>query len=139
MSESLTDKQKLFCQEYMKDLNGAQAAIRAGYSPDTAKQIAYDNFTKPYLVDYLEKLMAEKTKKVDIEVDDILNDILETRKEAASEKKHSDRLKANELLGKYKKMWTDKVDLQPLGKDGLPTDLIQEVRITLVDTRPDNS
>ena len=30
-------------------------------------------------------------------------------------------------------------DIQPLGKDGLPTDLIKEVRFTLVHTRPDNT
>lgn len=32
-----SDKQKLFAAEYLKDLNATQAAIRAGYSPKTAK------------------------------------------------------------------------------------------------------
>lgn len=32
-----------------------------------------------------------------------------------------------------------RTDIQPLGKDGLPTDLIKEVRFTLVHTRPDNT
>jgi phage terminase small subunit len=34
----LTDKQQAFCEEYLVDLNATQAAIRAGYSEDTAKQ-----------------------------------------------------------------------------------------------------
>ncbi|WP_198585325.1 terminase small subunit, partial [Escherichia coli] len=36
----LTDKQELFAREYLKDLNGTQAAIRAGYSEKTANEQA---------------------------------------------------------------------------------------------------
>jgi len=35
--EKLTPKQELFCQEYIKDLNGKQAAIRAKYAPNSAE------------------------------------------------------------------------------------------------------
>jgi len=140
VGDDLTDKQRLFCHEYLKDLNGTQSAIRAGYSENTATEIASENLTKPNIVKYLEKLKNEKFSKVNIEVDDILQDIIDTRKSAAEQDKHSDRLKANELLGKYKKMWTDKVDNSFIGKDGQPTDPhIQEVRISLIDTRPINT
>ena len=112
----LTDKQEMFCLEYLKDLNGTQAAIRAGYSEDSARQIATENLSRPSIENRLQQLMAERTKKVNIEVEDILSDILETRREAAEMQKLNERLKANELLGKYKKMWTDKTELT--GKDG---------------------
>lgn len=36
----LTNKQIAFCREYVKDSNGKQAAIRAGYSVKTAEVIA---------------------------------------------------------------------------------------------------
>ena len=36
----LTPKQQRFVEEYIKDLNGTQAAIRAGYSPKTANEQA---------------------------------------------------------------------------------------------------
>ena len=35
----MNDKQLRFCEEYIVDHNATQAAIRAGYSPATAKQI----------------------------------------------------------------------------------------------------
>jgi phage terminase small subunit len=35
--KKLSAKQELFCQEYIKDLNGKQSAIRAKYSPNTAE------------------------------------------------------------------------------------------------------
>ena len=42
----LNPKQQLFCIEYLKDFNATQAAIRAGYSKDTARQIGSENLTK---------------------------------------------------------------------------------------------
>ena len=46
---NLTWKQKAFIDEYMKDYNGTQAAIRAGYSEDSAQQIASENLSKPVI------------------------------------------------------------------------------------------
>ena len=48
-NKELTPKQERFCQEYMKDLNGTQAAIRAGYSKETARQQAQRLLTKVYI------------------------------------------------------------------------------------------
>ena len=45
----LTDKQELFCKEYLVDLNATQAAVRAGYSSKTAQRIGSENLGKPYL------------------------------------------------------------------------------------------
>ena len=39
--KQLTFKQSKFFSEYMKDLNATQAAIRAGYSQKTAKQMGF--------------------------------------------------------------------------------------------------
>ncbi|BEP54527.1 hypothetical protein GmRootV118_17710 [Variovorax sp. V118] len=45
----LTPLQQRFVDEYLVDLNGTQAAIRAGYSVDTARQMASENLAKPYI------------------------------------------------------------------------------------------
>lgn len=60
----LTAKQQRFCDEYLIDLNATQAAIRAGYSKKTAKQIGQENLTKPDIKEYIEKRMAEKEKEL---------------------------------------------------------------------------
>ena len=44
---NLTDKQEMFCQEYLIDLNATQSAIRAGYSERTAHSIGAENLIKP--------------------------------------------------------------------------------------------
>jgi phage terminase small subunit len=56
----MTAKQQRFCDEYLTDLNATQAAIRAGYSEKTAGVIANENLKKPYIIEYIEKRMAEK-------------------------------------------------------------------------------
>ena len=56
----LTAKQQRFCDEYLTDLNATQAAIRAGYSEKTARQIGTENLSKPYIREYIDKRMAEK-------------------------------------------------------------------------------
>jgi phage terminase small subunit len=42
--KKLTNKQKRFVDEYLIDLNGGQAALRAGYSPKTADTILPSSF-----------------------------------------------------------------------------------------------
>jgi phage terminase small subunit len=42
----LTAKQRLFCEEYVIDLNAAKAALRAGYSEKTAREIGRQNLTR---------------------------------------------------------------------------------------------
>lgn len=53
----LTVKQQLFADEYLKDLNGKQAAIRAGYSEHTAKAIANKLLTVADLKLYIGKIL----------------------------------------------------------------------------------
>lgn len=47
----LTAKQQKFVEEYLIDLNATQAAIRAGYSEQTARSIGCENLTKPDIQD----------------------------------------------------------------------------------------
>ena len=44
---SLTDKQRRFVSEYLIDLNASAAAIRAGFSANSADAIGWENLRKP--------------------------------------------------------------------------------------------
>ena len=55
-NSGLTTKQKRFCQEYIVDWNATRAAIVAGYSKKTAKEIGYENLTKPYIKAFIEEI-----------------------------------------------------------------------------------
>ena len=55
----LTQKQRLFADEYIKSGNATQSAIKAGYSPKTVRSIGQENLTKPDIKSYIDAKMAE--------------------------------------------------------------------------------
>lgn len=63
----LTAKQKVFCEEYIKDSNGTQAAIRAGYSVTSAQQTSASNMLKHVIKDYIVELQAERSAETKID------------------------------------------------------------------------
>ena len=68
----MTAKQQMFCDEYLIDLNATQAAIRAGYSKKTARQMATENLAKPVIKQYIEKRMAEKEEALIAKQDEVM-------------------------------------------------------------------
>lgn len=70
--QELNAQQELFCREYMKDLNATQAAIRAGYSEKTARQIGSENLSKPYIRERIDHLAGRRLKLVDLTAENIL-------------------------------------------------------------------
>ena len=73
--EALTAKQKRFCEEYLIDYNGTRAAIAAGYSPDSAKEIASENLTKPNIKAFVEAKTIQLTEQSGITKEYVLNSL----------------------------------------------------------------
>lgn len=71
----MTKKQKRFIEEYLIDLNATQAAIRAGYSPDTAGSIGGENLQKPEIRAQIDKAMAERSKRTGVNADRVLQEL----------------------------------------------------------------
>lgn len=68
----MTKKQKRFCEEYLIDLNATQAAIRAGYSPDTAGAIGAENLTKPEIQRAVAQAMAERSRRTGVNAERVV-------------------------------------------------------------------
>ena len=71
----MTKKQKRFTEEYLIDLNATQAAIRAGYSPDTAKSIGSENLTKPDITAQIARAMAERSRRTGVNADRVIMEL----------------------------------------------------------------
>lgn len=71
----MTKKQKRFCEEYLIDLNATQAAIRAGYSPETAYSIGQENLKKPEMRARIDKVMAERSKRTGVNADRVVREL----------------------------------------------------------------
>ncbi len=75
MENKLTPKQWRFVEEYLIDLNGTQAAIRAGYSPNCAAQQAYENLRKPEIVALIDDLQNARAERANVRQDDVVQEL----------------------------------------------------------------
>lgn len=64
---ALTGKRARFVQEFLKDLNGTQAAIRAGYSERTATVQAYELLRHPDVAAAIDAAKIERSREVGID------------------------------------------------------------------------
>lgn len=103
----LTIKQAKFVKHYAAtNGNGFQAAKAAGYqtNDETLRSIASENLTKPNVQQELQRTL----RKV-LSPDEVLAKLAEVADEAPVIK-GSDKLKALELIGRFHKLFTDKVE-----------------------------
>lgn len=68
----LTDKQALFCEEYIVDLNATQAALRAGYCKRSINNIGPANLLKVGIRTEIQRLKAERSERTNIKADDVV-------------------------------------------------------------------
>lgn len=73
----LTEKQRRFVEEYLIDVNGTQAAIRAGYSKKTANVIAAQNLTKLSVKTAIDAALQARAKRSQIDADWVLRRLSE--------------------------------------------------------------
>ena len=128
----MNNRQQLFCEEYLKDLNATKAAIRAGYSEKTAysqgQRLLKNVEIKNRLQEIREKIQDENIATIkDIEeflslslngemeeeVISVVAEIEGSSKVVKTKKQISlrDRIKAAELLGKRYGLWTEKQEV----------------------------
>lgn len=136
----LNAKQQRFVEEYLIDLNATQAAIRAGYSVNSARDIGCENLTKPNIQEAIAKAMAERSKRTGINQDRVvlelakmafvnIDDVIDVKTGAVKENASKDDLACIQSI-KYKvsegasgksverevKLYDKKSNLELLGK-----------------------
>lgn len=135
--QKLTLKQAKFAKEYIKSGNGTQAAIKAGYSKNSAQEIASENLSKPIVRNEIQSA-AEKLginaeyvfanlKKAAEVTGKTYQKVMGEGEKAETYETLVDAnafLKTNELFGKHLKLFTDQVDVN--AKVEIKTDEEQE-------------
>ena len=102
---TLTQKQKRFCEEYIKTTNASAAAVAAGYSKKTAGAIGAENLKKPQIADYIKKRLDEQDAALVADSNEILKFYTavmrgEVKDQFGLDASLSDRLKAGDNLMK---------------------------------------
>ena len=159
----VNDRERAFCQEYVKDLNGSRAARAAGYSSKGASVRANALLKKSRVKALVAKLIAKQANKLEISADKVLGELAKmgfsnmldymradedgefrldfsklTREQAAAIQEYTvdatggtgdgerkqvmrtrfklaDKARSLELLGKYLKLFVEKVEVTGLG------------------------
>lgn len=106
----LTFKQDKFVNEFMKDTNATQAALRAGYSKDSSRQIGSENLSKPYIKEAIGARMSKQADKLGIDAEFVLNR-LKYWSEKDNQELASASIKSTELLGKHLKMFGEQIEV----------------------------
>ncbi|MDU5747861.1 MAG: terminase small subunit [Haemophilus parainfluenzae] len=74
---ALTDKQEMFCREYLIDLNATQAAIRAGYSEKTSNEQGARLLANVSVQNRISELKAQRNDRIDVDADYVLKRLFE--------------------------------------------------------------
>lgn len=109
-ASGLNPKQARFVGEYIKDGNGTQAAIRAGYSPNGADVTASRLLGNPRIYAAVNKGQAKVLDKLELSAEKVLADIARISKKAEEAEEYSPAIKGHELLGKHLKLFTEVVE-----------------------------
>lgn len=78
IAREITRKQKRFVAEYIKDLNGTQAAIRAAYSPKTANEQSSQLLTKLHIQAAIDEALRDRELRTQITADNVLIGLYKT-------------------------------------------------------------
>lgn len=129
----LTAKQKAFVREYLLCRNGAEAARRAGYPPESARQMAEENLTKPDILKLVEEGEKKAQEKFEVSQQRIIEGLaaiaffdpaeaLEWSKKGGVRWKDSKKLEkritsALDIWGSPGKSGTGSVSLRNVGRD----------------------
>ena len=127
MARKLTPKQARFVQEYLIDCNGAQAAIRAGYSPRGAKESASRLLTYDNVAGAVSEARTKQAERAELTADEVIKGLRSEANFKGDGTSHSARVSAWSWLGRRLKLFTNKHE--HAGADGGPIRIRTELEI----------
>lgn len=115
-ASTLTEKERIFADEYIKTTNATQSAIKAGYAEKSASSKGSQLLRKVKVRKYIDDVMEKRSKNTIATADEVLEYLTkvmngEEKDAFGLDVSIADRTKAAELLGKRHMLFTDKVKL----------------------------
>lgn len=118
---ALNPKRQRFVEEYLVDLNGTQAAIRAGYSKKTANEQASRLLATVSVQEAIQAAQAKRAKKTKITQEMVLQRLWEEGQRTGEGATHGARVRALELVGRHQGMrFAERKELTDAEGDPLP-------------------
>ena len=116
MNATLTARQARFVDEFLVDCNGAAAAVRAGYSPGSAKVAAHRLLTKDNRVKQaVEARQSEMVTHLGMQREDVLQGLLEAVAMGREQRNPAAMISALREIGKMLGYYAPEVKRVELG------------------------
>jgi len=129
--DSLSDRQKLFCEEYLRDLNATKAVLRAGYNTKYPNRIAFQLMENAAVRITIDALRAERSKGSDVTKDFVLRGIQKAIRLAEESGNLNALLRGHELLARHLGMFIERQEIS--GPDGEAIKYEQKVKEDVAD------
>lgn len=128
----MNDKQKRFCEEYLIDLNATQAAIRAGYSENAARQMGSDLLSHPAVQEEITRLKLERSETTGVNAAWLLTRLAhEAEADVADLYDESGALKP---VREWPKIWrlglVAGLDVEEIELDGIKVGSVKKIRVS---------
>jgi phage terminase small subunit len=129
---ALTGRKLRFAEEYLVDLNGAKAAVRAGYAESRDRSTASRLLTEPEVAAFVEAGIAARSKRTQIDADWVLK-----RLEAEAEADMADLYDEHgglKPIREWPEIWRKGlvagVEVEELRTDGAVLGLVRKIRLS---------
>lgn len=121
----LTDKQRMFVEEYLVDLNGSAAVLRAGYVTTNPNRMATDLLRHPLVRREIESRQEARLERVALSQDFVINKLIKIVEDTEKGNPQA-ALRGLELLGKHLAMFKERQEIS--GPDGAAIQYQQKVQ-----------
>lgn len=128
---SLSEKQKRFCEEFLTDLNATQAVLRAGYNTKYPNRVAFQLMENAAVRIAIDGLRAERNKSSDVTKDFVLRGIQKAIRLAEESGNTNAQLRGYELLARHLGMFVERTEIS--GPDGEAIKMEQKIREDVAD------
>ena len=114
--DSLTEKQRRFCEEFLIDLSATKAVLRAGYETAHPNKIGFQLMENPAIRIAIDGLRVQRSKTTDITKDFVLRGIQKAIRMAEEANNLNALLRGHELLARHLGMFIERTEIS--GPDG---------------------
>jgi len=118
----MNPKRQRFCEEYALDLNGTQAAIRAGYAANSAHVTASRLLMNAKVRERVDQLIVEHRERIEVSVDSLSKLFIDDRKLAHDNKQAGAAVSATEKLAKLHGLMSERLKVDVNVTTGQMTD-----------------
>lgn len=109
--EALSERQRNFCYEFLKDLNASRAVIRAGYETAHPNKMGTQLKNHPGVKAALEYLQKDRMDKMNVDAAFVLDKIIKSIDRAEKKGNEAAVLRGAELLAKHLGMFVDRQEI----------------------------